>query len=144
MAPSKCEQCGREFMNDLALKIHVGRQHGSKAKPKAARKRGRKRAKATAAPKGATTCMICGRSFKLPLHLGRHMAASHNKAKRGRPARRIAARRIGARRGPGRPKAVVGVNVRNMPVDQLLSLKMAVDARLTEIARRMRQARVGI
>jgi len=131
MAPVKCEQCDREFKNDLALKIHVGRLHSSK--PKA--KRGRRKA----APAGGITCKICGRSFKLPLHLGRHMAASHKKAKRAKRARRVVAPR--ARRTP---RADTGVDVTTLTVDQLLGLKTAVDARLTEIVRRMRQARVKV
>ena len=35
----KCEKCGKEFKNDLALKIHVGKQHGKGRKAKAGRKK---------------------------------------------------------------------------------------------------------
>ena len=131
MAPVKCEQCGREFKNDLALKIHVGRLHSSKPKAKNGRKK--------AAPAGGTTCKICGRSFKLPLHLGRHMAASHKKVKRAKRARGVV-----APRAPRTARTGLGVDVSTLTVDQLLGLKTAVDARLSEIVRRMRQARVKV
>jgi ribosomal protein S27E len=131
MTPVKCEQCGKEFKSKQGLKIHIGRQHSSK--PKA--KRGRKKS----APAGGITCKICGRSFKLPLHLGRHMAASHKKAKRARRARRVVAPRV-----PRTPRADTGVDVTILTVDQLLGLRTAVDARLAEIVRRMRQARVKV
>jgi hypothetical protein len=131
MAPVKCEKCGKEFGSEHGLKIHVGREHGSK--PKA--KRGRKKA----APAGGTTCKICGRSFKLPLHLGRHMAASHKKVKRAKRARRVV-----APRALRTSMADTGVDVTALTVDQLLGLKTAVDARLAAIIRRMRQARVKV
>jgi uncharacterized C2H2 Zn-finger protein len=131
----KCPQCGREFKNDLALKIHIGRQHGSKAKVKP-RKKSRAR-KARAAAKGAVKCKICGRSFKLPMHLGRHMTFAHASARKGKKPGRTQVRR-------GRPpRARVGVDIPSLSVDQLISLKVAVDARLAAIARRMRQAKVG-
>jgi hypothetical protein len=131
MAPVKCEKCGKEFGSEHGLKIHVGREHGRK--PKA--KRGRKKV----SPAGGTTCKICGRSFKLPLHLGRHMAASHKKAKRTKRARRVV-----APRALSTPMASTGVDVSNLTVDQLLGLKTAVDARLAEIIRLMRQARITV
>ncbi len=39
-------------------------------------------------------CKVCGRTFKLPLHLGRHMSASHGapSAKKAAPGRRVAPR----------------------------------------------------
>jgi hypothetical protein len=129
MAPVKCEQCDREFKNDLALKIHVGRLHSRK--PKA--KRGRKRASV------GVTCKICGRSFKLPLHLGRHMAASHKKVKRAKRARRVV-----APRAPRTPRVGTSMDVNNLTVEQLLGLRTAVDARLAAIVRRMRQARLKV
>ena len=134
MAPVKCEKCGKEFGSEHGLKIHVGREHGSK--PKA--KRGRKKA----APAGGTTCKICGRSFKLPLHLGRHMAASHGKAGKAKRARRVVAAR--APRAVRAPRGGLGVDVGSLTIDQLIGLKTAVDARLSEIVRRMRQARVKV
>jgi uncharacterized C2H2 Zn-finger protein len=140
MSPVTCEQCGREFKNDLAMKIHAGRLHGSKSRRKAGRRKAG-RAQAAAGAEGGITCSICGRSFALPLHLGRHMAASHGKAK---VRRARAGGRAVARRGPGRPPAGQMADVRDLSVDQLLGLKVAVDARLAEIARRMRQARVGV
>lgn len=133
MAPVKCEQCGREFNGEHALKIHVGRLHKSKSKAK----RGRKTARA-----GKTTCAICGRTFKMPLHLGRHMAATHGKARKARKVKQ--ARRVVARRVPRAPRGGLGADVSSLTVDQLLGLKTAIDARLADIARRMKQARVKV
>ena len=136
MAQVKCKKCGKEFGSEHGLKVHVGREHGSK--PKA--KRGRKKAPQAA----GTICKICGRSFKLPLHLGRHMAASHGKAgkaRKGKRSRRMAAAR--APRAVRAPRGGLGVDVSSLTVDQLLGLKTAIDARLSDIARRMKQARVG-
>jgi hypothetical protein len=67
------------------------------------------------------------------------MSASHGKAKRAKRARRV----VGTR-APGRPRGGLGVDVGSLTVDQLLGLKTAVDARLAEIVRRMRQARVKV
>jgi len=131
MAPVKCEQCDREFKNDLALKIHVGRLHSSK--PKA--KRGRKKS----APAGGITCKICGRSFKLPLHLGRHMSVAHRTG-----GKRKIARRVRMSRGSGGARMPAGLDVSGLTVEQLLSLKTAVDARLAEIVGKMRKAKVRI
>jgi hypothetical protein len=128
MTPVKCEQCDREFKNDLALKIHVGRLHSSK--PKA--KRGRKKA----APAGGITCKICGRSFKLPLHLGRHVSVAHRTGGKRKIARRL--RRRGRRRMPA------GLDVSGLTVEQLLSLKTAVDGRLGQIVQKLHEAKVRI
>ena len=79
----KCEKCGKEFKSDFGLKIHVGRQHGSKPKARKAGKKA-KRAKATVKIK----CNICGRSFGMPAHLARHTAASHDRGKSTKCERR--------------------------------------------------------
>ena len=137
MAPVKCEQCGKEFKNDLAMKIHVGRQHGGKAKVKAAARK--------ATPAGETTCSICGRTFALPLHLGRHVAATHGKAKAAKPAKRAKrAVRAVAVPAPAEALASISAEVRSLSIDQLIGLKSAVDARLAEIVRFIRQAKVSI
>jgi hypothetical protein len=140
MTPVQCAQCGREFKNDLAMKIHVGRLHGGMAKAAPAAKK--------AASAGKTTCDICGRTFALPLHLGRHVAATHRKGKSVKvaaPAKR--AKRAARAVAPPAPAGIVGVaeaEVRTLSVDQLIALKEAVDARLAEIVRYMRQAKVNI
>jgi uncharacterized C2H2 Zn-finger protein len=142
MTPVQCAQCGKEFKNDLAMKIHVGRQHGSKAKAKAKTKSASKKV----APAGNTTCDICGRTFALPLHLGRHVAATHGKGKAPKAAKpakrgRRAARAVAA---PARIVGAADAEVRTLTVDQLIALKEAVDGRLAEIVRFMRQAKVNI
>ena len=76
MAVKKCEQCGRVFKNDLALKIHIGRRHSTTAK---AKKAGKKAQPAKASLLASTTCSLCGRSFGMPIHLARHMAAAHRR-----------------------------------------------------------------
>jgi hypothetical protein len=138
----KCEQCGKEFKNDLALKIHIGRKHAGKAK--AATK---KVATQKVAPAGETTCKICGRTFAMPLHLGRHMSATHAKAKAAAPAKRGRRKAAAAPRTPaarGTASAGLSASVRELTIDQLIGLKEAVDARLAEIVRFMRQAKVSV
>ena len=131
MPPAKCEQCDREFKNEQGLKIHVGRQHSSKPKVK----RGRKKA----APAGGITCKICGRSFKLPLHLGRHVSVAHRTG-----GKKTTARRVRVSRGSGGARMPAGLDVSGLTVEQLLGLKTAVDARLAEIVGKMRKAKVRI
>jgi hypothetical protein len=133
-----CDQCNREFKNDLALKIHVGRQHksaGAAASPK-------KAPKPAKAGKGSLVCEVCDRRFRLPAHLARHKAAAHGmsrkapKAARARKARRPALRKAAA----AAPAA--GPDVQALTVDQLIALKQQVDSRLVDIARQMRAAKV--
>ncbi len=125
----KCEKCGKECKNDLALKIHTGIMHadGRTAKVKAARKPGRK---------GKFICPKCRRSFKMNMHLARHLSASHGLT--GRKARTV--------RMPKTTPAIreAGVDVRTMSVDTLIALKRQIDARLSGIAEQMRQAKVRI
>ena len=90
----KCEQCGREFKNELALKIHIGRQHGSKAKAKKAAKKAQP---TKASPLASTTCRLCGRSFGMPAYLARHMAACHGRGRTATPAERSIPARASAR-----------------------------------------------
>ena len=133
----KCTQCGREFKNDLALKIHIGRLHGSKAKAK----------QAEASAKAAMTCSICGRSFGMPAHLARHVAATHGRGKKARPAaRRAPVRAIGRAlvRAARKPSIAAGARVLALTIDQLVDLKNAVDARLSAIAQQLRKANIGI
>ena len=125
MPPVKCEQCGKQFGNEQGLKIHVGRQHGSKAKAK----HGRKKVAA------GVTCDLCDRTFRLPLHLGRHMSAAHGTGGK-KTARRL--------RGRGRARMPASLDVSALTVDQLLSLKAAVDGRLAEIVEKMRKAKIDI
>jgi hypothetical protein len=68
------------------------------------------------------------------------MSATHGKARKARKVKR--ARRVVARRAPRAPRGGLGVDVSSLTVDQLLGLKAAVDARLADIARRMKRARV--
>lgn len=130
----KCTQCGKAFPAEHSLKIHVGKMHQSKAEAKAAAKggNGRKTRKtrkgATAA--GQTTCGICGRSFGLPMHLARHITAKH-----GRGAR-------AAQAWAGAPE--IQVDVTGLNIDQLLALKQTLDARLVDIAQKMKRAKVTL
>ena len=138
MAPVKCEQCGNEFESEQALEIHKGQAHG--AKPKVAKRRKARRAGAVAsAAKGAAVCDICGRSFKLVAHLARHKSTTHKTAVRRKPVRTAPARVV--RRAA--PKAK-GVKVESLSIDELLSLKSAVDARLADIVQMMRKAKVNL
>lgn len=99
-------------------------------------------------------------------HLARHTSSAHKaekpnvaKPKRGRkPAKKAAkiatpaapaksAAPVRRRQTPAAPVTVVtsdGVDVRAMTVDQLLSLKSAVDARLADIVKKMRAAKVAL
>jgi hypothetical protein len=131
----KCEKCGKELKNDLALKIHVGRMHAEGKKAAVAPK---KRGRPAKAAKGAIVCSICGRSFNLAAHLARHASAAHGKARKVRGTRRAAGRKVVLRAAP------VGPEVRSLTVDQLIALKHEVDGRLAEIVKMMRAARVQV
>jgi uncharacterized C2H2 Zn-finger protein len=124
----KCSVCDREFKNDLALKIHFGKQHRRKRRAKAAGKAGR--------AKGGFTCPTCGRKFKFAMHLARHAGAAHSKSVKAWKAGRTAGQ-------PGRPAITsAGLDVRALGIEQLIGLKHEVDARLRHIAKRLRLARV--
>ena len=62
----KCEICGKEFKNERALNIHMGRSHGGKVKGNASDpKKSTKAGKATRSggSGGQFVCPVCGRSF---------------------------------------------------------------------------------
>lgn len=139
MDPVKCDLCGKEFKNDLAVKIHKGLAHG-KRKARVGRKaKVSKPAAAAPASKSAVTCDICGRSFKMAAHLARHKAASHKTAART-PTRKVVRRRTAVKVAAPR----VGVDVAALSVDKLIALKTEVDARLAEIVAMMRKANVKV
>jgi hypothetical protein len=54
------------------------------------------------------------------------------------------ARRVRGSRGSGGARMPAGLDVSGLTVEQLLSLKTAVDGRLAEIVEKMRKAKVGI
>lgn len=144
MAKVTCNQCGRQFKSNLALRIHLGKSHAGKAlaaKAPAAKAPAEKAEKA--APAGGNTCSVCGRSFALAMHLGRHMKMSHGAgaAKRpvGRP--RKAKGRVGRpRKQQAAPtETAISQAVAELSVDQLLQVKAAVDARLDTITKLLRQ-----
>lgn len=117
MASVKCPQCGKEFRSEQALKIHVGRMHGAKRK-------GKKRA-----TRAAVNCEICGRPFRMSMHLARHMKAAHAG--------------VAAPAVSGKAAAVfTGIDVASLTIEQMLQLKRAVDGRLQEIGRLLRQAKI--
>ena len=133
---AQCEKCGREFRTDHALKIHVGRTHGAgKAgkKAKGARKAGK------------LACPDCGRTFGLAMHLARHQSAAHGSAAvslKGKPGRKPG-RRLGRKPGP-KPglKAAARSPLAQLTIDDLLTLRAQIDARLADIGRQMRQANI--
>jgi uncharacterized C2H2 Zn-finger protein len=95
--------------------------------------------------KKSLKCVKCKRTFNMPAHYARHMAAMHGVggrkktkfAKVGRPA---------ARRGPGRPKGSVNrsgsASLRSMGLEDLLVLisdaKRLAKTRLLELSAAIR------
>lgn len=139
MAKVKCEKCGKEFGGEHALKVHLGLRHGAKRKAARPRAKAKRQGKAAKGPrKGKFVCPICGRSFKMALHLARHRAATHGIRRRTKKAVG------GPARGATKARASSGIEVDALPVDQLLALKREVDARLAEIVQQMRRARVKV
>jgi hypothetical protein len=124
----KCEKCGKEFGGEHALKVHVGKVHGSGKKKVARRAR---KARRTGGRRRGLVCETCGRRFALAMHLARHRTAAHGKA-----GRRGGGRRAG--------RASTGVAVESLSVEQLLNLKSQVDDRLRQIAHQMRSAKVRL
>ena len=122
----KCKKCGKEFGGEQGLKIHMGRAHGSKAAKKAPKGR-----------KGKVVCSTCGRSFKLPMHLARHQSVAHGSSAKTAKPKKKAVRRVVRR--TGRSPSVAGVNVNTLTVPQLLALKGAVDARVSDIVGQLRK-----
>lgn len=132
MEQAKCEKCGKEFNSGHALKIHVGRMHGSKAKAV----KGARRAKARkGARAGSLTCGVCGRKFRLKMHLARHSSATHGKV----------ARRVGR---PAGAASAAGTDVRSMSFDRLLALKRQIDQcvkdRVKDMVRQIRRAKAKV
>jgi hypothetical protein len=70
----------------------------------------------------------------MAMHLARHTGSAH--PRRGRPPK------VGVRRA--RRAAAEVIDVRSLTVDQLLGLKSDVDARLADIVRQMRMAKVRV
>jgi len=149
---TKCETCGKEFKSAHALKIHTARAHAEKkasTDPKPAKKsKGKAKAKKTGG-KAAFVCEICGKTFGMAMHLARHMIG-HRKVAKSETAKPRKARKVAKSVKPAKPArrqaavavASSGVDVRAMSVDQLLSLKSEVDARLADIVKQMRAAKV--
>jgi len=158
----KCQDCGKVCKNERALKIHRSHIHAGKpskatAKPAAIikdtpkAKKAAKKATPKAAKKAAFACEICGKQFRMSAHLARHMSTIHAKAatpksvaKKTRKATKKAAKTakpvvVAAYAAPSAAAASPDVDVRAMTVDQLLTLKSAVDARLADIVKQVRQ-----
>ena len=144
----KCKKCDKKFGSERALKIHIGMAHGGKKKVrrKAKKKAGRpKAAKARRkGRKGKFVCKVCGRSFKMAMHLARHMTAAHGKTKRRKVIKKARRRRAVGRPRAAKAAAPAGVKVSALSIDQLLAIKGAVDARLKGLARKMRLAKIRI
>jgi hypothetical protein len=139
---AQCEKCGKQFNTDHALKVHMGIRHG---KGKAAKKRkAARKAKASHGRKaGKLACPECDRTFSLAMHLARHRSAAHGAAavRLGRKP----GRRPGGKPGPkpgGRVASAARSALAELTIDQLLTLRSQIDARLTDIARQMRQANI--
>lgn len=86
-------------------------------------------------PRKLVKCNICGRTFNLPLHLGRHMATIHGSS--ARKATKKAKKRMGK---IGRPMGAASkFGLRGMGIEQLKSLidaaRQEARLRLAEIER---------
>ena len=138
----KCETCGKEFETAHAMKVHAGRAHGEKKVKAASKPKPVKAAKgkAKATKKATLACDICGKTFSMAAHLARHKGAAHGAAK-PKKARKIA--KI-AKIAKAAPAVSMGIDVRVLSVDQLLALKSEVDARLADIVKQMRAAKVAL
>ncbi|MCD4698974.1 MAG: C2H2-type zinc finger protein, partial [Phycisphaerae bacterium] len=90
---------------------------------------------------GKFTCDVCGRSFKMAMHLARHVAAAH-----GTKRRKVVRKTRSVVRGQRALIATAGVpggmDVDTLSIDQILAVKKAVDARLNSIAQKMRQLKL--
>jgi hypothetical protein len=139
MEMSKCQKCGKDFASAHALKIHDALQHRDGRTAKAAPKR-----KPGRPPKKPLVCKTCGRTFRMPAHLARHASVAHGKASKARKVRKV--RKVGRPTGRRAPAAAApaGLDIRSLTVDQLLAMKEHIDARLSEIATRMRAARIRL
>ena len=141
----KCNICGKEFKNERALNIHLGRMHGSKKKGTGLTKSSdTSNLKAVG---GKFICPICGRSFGMAMHLARHMTAIHGKTLRKRAKTtaktkvvRKRARRLASTTAPKLPK---GLRISSLSVDELLAAKKAIDNQLKSIAQKIRAIKIG-
>ena len=142
----KCNICGKEFKNERALNIHIGRMHRSK------KKKGTSLTKSSdtsnlKAVGGKFICPICGRSFGMAMHLARHMTAIHGKTSRKRAKTtgktkvvRKRARRLASTTALKLPK---GLRISSLSVDELLAAKKAIDNQLRSIAQKIRAIKIG-
>jgi len=153
----KCAECGKICKNERALKIHRSHIHAGKpskatAKPTAIIKDAPKAKKI--AKKAAFACEICGKQFGMSAHLARHMSTIHAKAaapktpkktrKATKKATKVAKPAAAAASVAPAAAASPDLDVRAMTVDQLLTLKSAVDDRLADIVKAMRAAKVAL
>lgn len=142
----KCNICGREFKNERALNIHLGRMHGSKKK----KDTGPTKSSDTSNPKavgGKFICPVCGRSFGMAMHLARHMTAIHGKTLRKRAkttakskAVRKRTRKLASTTTSKLPK---GLRISSLSVDELLAAKKAIDNQLKSIVQKIRAIKIG-
>lgn len=82
-------------------------------------------------------CEQCGKQFGSEHGLNIHVGRRHGRKAKAKHGRKNTARRLGGRRP-------AGLDVSGLTIDQLLSLKGAVDGRLAEIGQMIRQAKVDI
>ena len=150
MDTKTCEICGKECKGDRALKTHMTRMHSEKkvgADPKPTKK---SKGKSKGTKKATLACDVCGKTFGMAAHLARHKSAAHGEAtkvKKGRKVARavkVAKTAKPIRRQAAAPAVSTSVDVRALSVDQLLSLKSEVDARLADIVKQMRAAKVAL
>ncbi len=145
----KCEICGKEFKNERALNIHMGRSHGGKVKGNASDpKKSTKAGKATRAggSGGQFVCPVCGRSFGMAMHLARHMKATHGKKLR-RKVKKTTKTKVAAKRTRLVSTATTGLpkrfKVDALTIDELLAVKKVVDNRLKNIVQKVKAIKFG-
>ena len=149
MDTKTCEICGKECKGDRALKTHMTRMHSEKkvgADPKPTKK---SKGKSKGTKKATLACDVCGKTFGMAAHLARHKSAAHGEATKVKKGRKVArAVKVAKTAKPIRRQAALAVptsvDVRALSVDQLLSLKAEVDARLADIVKQMRAAKVAL
>ena len=141
----KCNICGKEFKNERALNIHLGRMHGGKKKGAGPTKSSdTDNLKAVG---GKFICPVCGRSFGMAMHLARHMTAIHGKTlkKRTKTTAKTKAvrKRIRKSASTTAPKLLKGLQISSLSVDELLAAKKAIDNQLKIIAQKIRSIKIG-